>query len=64
MYSFEQEKEYVCNECSAEIELQKHQPGGCAMCDDLEHLPVDIIDVVTSIEKVAGNPNLNPIISI
>ena len=56
---FEEEKEYICNECSSDIELQKHQPGGCGMCDDLDHLPVDIIDCVNRVEKFAGNPNLN-----
>ena len=57
---FKEKQEYICNECSADIELQKHRPGGCAICDDLEHLPVDIINAVTKIASVAGDPNPNP----
>ena len=47
-------QEYICNKCSADVDLVRHQPGGCAMCDELEHLPIDLIDVVDKIEKVAG----------
>ena len=51
---FRENKEYICNECSSENDLAQHQPGGCAMCDDLDHLPVDIMDLVDKIEKVSG----------
>ena len=56
---FKEKQEYVCNECSADIEKQKHRPGGCGICDDLTHLPVDIMGAVTWVEAVAGETNPN-----
>ena len=51
---FTEENEYVCNVCSSEHGREKHRPGGCGLCDDLEHLPVDLVHIVDKIEKVAG----------
>ena len=53
--NFLEKQEYICNKCSAEIDLLRHQPGGCASCDDLEHLPVDIMNAVTRVERFAGD---------
>ena len=52
--SYTGNNEYICNRCSADIDLVKHRPGGCAHCEDLEHLPTDILHMVDKIEKVVG----------
>ena len=52
--NFVEKSEYICNECSSEIGLVRHRPGGCGLCDDLEHLPVDLVRIVDKIKKVAG----------
>ena len=45
-----QKKEYMC---SPDVDLVRHWSGGCALCDDSDHLPEDLISIVDKNEKVA-----------
>ena len=52
---FVADKEYVCKQCSSDIIMSNHRVGGCAPCEELLHLPVDIMSAIHKVEKVVGS---------